>query len=109
MKWINIEDEIPEQESLLVYLFDRAGTSLGFYFGISKDFPSTNNHVFGGNFGFITGQVTHWAYIPEYPQGYEDDAEKNAEYARVLRREVNETIKPIGSARHGSLNNYTSE
>jgi hypothetical protein len=61
------------------------GTSLGFYFGRCDEYPSYNNHVFGGNFGWLTGDVTHWAYVPTYPAGYEYHAEKNAEYARSLK------------------------
>ena len=84
-KWINIEDEIPEEERLLLYFFECTGTSLGFYLGRDERYPSDNNHVFGGNFGWLTGDVTHWAYIPTYPEGYEYHAEKNAEYARSLK------------------------
>ena len=63
-KWIKIEDETPEEERLLLYFFDMTGTSLGFYFGRDDQYPSDNDHVFGGNFGWLTGDVTHWAYIP---------------------------------------------
>ena len=107
MKWIKIEDQIPDQERLLVYFFEMTGASLGFYFGRDDQYPSDNDHVFGGNFGWLTGDVTHWAYIPDYPEGQEYHAKKNAEYARVLKGEVNEVKKPIGSPKHGSLNNYT--
>ena len=69
MNWIKIEDDIPEEERLLVYFFECTGTSLGFYFGRDELYPSDNNHVFGGNFGWLTGDVTHWAYIPDYPEG----------------------------------------
>lgn len=85
LNWINLEDEIPEEERLLIYFFDGTGTSLGFYFGRCDEYPSYNNHVFGGNFGWLTGDVTHWAYVPTYPAGYEYHAEKNAEYARRLK------------------------
>jgi hypothetical protein len=94
--WINIDDEIPEQERLVIYFFDMTGTSLGFYFGRDEDYPSSNNHVFGGNFGWLTGDVTHWCYIPDYPEGFEDHAEANAEYARVLKGDVSEMKEPIG-------------
>jgi hypothetical protein len=103
MNWIDIEDEIPEEERLLLYFFDMTGTSLGFYFGRDEDYPSSNDHVFGGNFGWLTGDVTHWAYIPKYPKGYEDHAEMNTEYARALKGDVDECKKPIGSPKHGSL------
>jgi len=109
INWIKIEDEIPEEERLLLYFFDMTGTSLGFYFGRDDQYPSDNDHVFGGNFGWLTGDVTHWAYIPDYPEGCEDHAEMNAEYARVLKGDVEESKKPIGSSKHGSLNNYTDK
>ena len=107
MNWTKIEDEIPEEERLLLYFFDMTGTSLGFYFGRDESYPSDNDHVFGGNFGWLTGDVTHWAYIPKYPKGCEDHAEMNAEYARALRKDVEEVKKPIGSPKHGSLNSFS--
>ena len=96
MKWTNIEDEIPEEERLVLYFFDMTGSHLGFYFGRDESYPSDNNHVFGGNFGWLTGDVTHWTYIPDYPEDYEYHAEKNAEYARVLKGDVSDMKEPIG-------------
>ena len=96
MNWIKIEDEIPEEERLVLYFFDMTGTSLGFYFGRDESYPSDNDHVFGGNAGWLTGDVTHWTYIPDYPEGCEDHAEANAEYARALKGDVSEMKKPIG-------------
>jgi hypothetical protein len=96
MKWINIEDGIPEEERLVLYFHDMTGASLGFYFGRDESYPSDNNHVFGGNFGWLTGEVTHWTYIPDYPEGCEDHAEANAEYARVLKGDVSDMKEPIG-------------
>ena len=96
MKWINIEDGIPEEERLVLYFHDMTGASLGFYFGRDESYPSDNNHVFGGNFGWLTGDVTHWTYIPDYPEGCEDHAEANAEYARVLKGDVSDMKEPIG-------------
>jgi hypothetical protein len=95
MKWIKIADEIPEEERLVLYFHDMTGTHLGFYFGIDDGYCSETGHIFGGNFGFLTGDVTHWAYTPDYPEGLEDHAESNAEYARVLGEKIGEMKKPI--------------
>jgi hypothetical protein len=94
--WIKIADEIPEEERLVLYFHDMTGTNLGFYFGRDEDYPSSNDHVFGGNFGWLTGDVTHWCYIPDYPEGFEDHAEANAEYARALCKDVDKMKEPIG-------------
>lgn len=95
-KWIKIEDEAPEEERLVLYFHDMTGTHLGFYFGIDESYCSETGHVFGGNFGWLTGDVTHWMYIPTYPEGCEDHAEFNAEHSRRLKGDVLEMKKPIG-------------
>ena len=107
--WINIEDEAPEQERLVIYFHDMTGAGLGFYFGRDKEYPSDNDHVFGGNFGWLTGDVTHWCYIPDYPEGFEDHAEANAEYARALKGDVSEMKKPIGGEESEMVDYLKSE
>mgnify|MGYP003649896587 CR=1 FL=1 len=95
-KWIRIEDEAPEQKRLLLYFFEgTGGASIGFYFGIDEYYCPETGHVFGGG-GFLTGDVTHWMYVPEYPEGYEYLMEGHAEYFRELAKDINEIKKPIG-------------
>ena len=65
MKWINIEDEVPEKERLLFYFFDCVGVHAGEYDGIEVDYCPETGHVFGGANGWLTGDVTHWMYVPE--------------------------------------------
>jgi hypothetical protein len=43
------------------------GIGVGYYYGRELEYPSENDHVFGGNAGFLTGDVTHWMYAPEEP------------------------------------------
>ena len=112
INWIKIEEDersFPEEGRSLLYFHEGTGVWVGFYYGRDEEYPCSNNHVFGGNVGFLTGDVTHWAYIPDYPEGQENHAKMNAEYARVLKGDVDELKKPIGSSKHGSLNNYTAK
>ena len=96
MKWIKIEDETPPKGERLLYFFEGTGVSVGFYFGIDGDYCPETGHVFGGNFGFLTGDVTHWQYIPDYPAGFEDFAEADAERASEIEKEIDEAKEPIG-------------
>ena len=68
-RWISIEDETPEQERNLLYFFDCTGVSAGFYYGIEPDYCPETGHVFGGHDGWLTGDVTHWQYFPDRPEG----------------------------------------
>ena len=73
MKWIKIEDEVPEQGRKLLYFFDCTGISLGEYYGIEPDYCPETGHVFGSQLGWLTGDVTHWMYAPDVPEGaYEE-------------------------------------
>jgi len=65
--WINLEDESPEEDKLLLYYFSAIGIGVGYYYGREDEYSSANNHVFGGIAGFLTGDVTHWMYAPEFP------------------------------------------
>ena len=95
-KWISIKDEVPEEKVNLLYFFDCTGISLGQYYGIEEDYCPETGHVFASADGWLTGDVTHWTYIPDYPEGCEDHAEANAEYARVLKGDVSDMKEPIG-------------
>ena len=55
MKWIKIEDEVPEQGRKLLYFFDCTGISLGEYYGIEPDYCPETGHVFGSQLGWLTG------------------------------------------------------
>ena len=93
INWIKIEDEIPEEGRRLLYFFECTGVSLGFYFGRNEEYPCSNDHVFGSNAGFLTGDVTHWCYIG-YP-----DAEEAVEWRIDADREFfEETKKQIKQA-----------
>jgi len=96
MKWIDIEDEAPEKGKRLLYFHDMTGVSLGFYFGIDDEYCAETGHVFGGQFGFLTGDATHWTYIPDYPEGFEDIDIADKEWASEVEKEINEVKKPIG-------------
>lgn len=67
-KWIKIEDEVPEKEVSLLYYFEDVGIWQGYYYGIEKEYCPETGHVFGSNGGFLTGDVTHWMYLPEPPE-----------------------------------------
>jgi hypothetical protein len=96
MKWINIEDEAPEKGRRLLYFHDMTGVGLGFYFGIDDEYCAETGHVFGGQLGFLTGDASHWCYIPDYPEGFEDIDIADAEWAGEVEKEINEMKKPIG-------------
>jgi hypothetical protein len=96
LNWIEIEDEAPKKGKRLLYFHDMTGVSLGFYFGIDDEYCSETGHVFGGQFGFLTGDASHWCYIPDYPEGFEDMHIADAEWAREVEEEINQIKKPIG-------------
>ncbi len=56
---------MPEKERLLFYFFDGVGVHAGKYDGIEVDYCPETGHVFGGANGWLTGDVTHWMYVPE--------------------------------------------
>ena len=71
--WIEIADEAPEQGRLLLYFFDCTGISLGEYHGIDEEYCPETGHVFASRDGWLTGDVTHWMYAPDVPEGaYEE-------------------------------------
>jgi len=89
-KWIDIEDELPRKGRRLLYFFEGTGVWAGFYYGRDEEYPSENNHVFGCEYGFLTGDVTHWAYIPEYPEGSEWRIEADREFAKEVEKEIDQ-------------------
>ena len=87
MKWIKIEDEVPEQGRKLLYFFDCTGISLGEYYGIEPDYCPETGHVFGSQLGWLTGDVTHWMYAPDAPEGVYDEPKDNVEERREMSDE----------------------
>jgi hypothetical protein len=65
--WINLEDESPKEKELLLYYCGATGIGVGYYYGRESEYPPGNNHVFGGDAGWRTGDVTHWMYAPDLP------------------------------------------
>lgn len=65
MKWIKIEDKVPPEGVNLLYFFDCTGICLGQYYGIEPDYCPETGHVFASRDGWLTGDVTHWMYVPE--------------------------------------------
>ena len=97
INWIKISDEIPEEGVRLLYFFEGTGVWTGFYYGRDEDYPDSNDHVFGSNAGFLTGDVTHYCYI-DYPKG--EDAEwrfeADKEFFEETKKQINDWKKPMG-------------
>ena len=69
--WVSIEDQAPEEKVPLLYFFECTGVSAGYYYGIEEDYCPETGHHFGGESGWLIGDVTHWQYYPEAPVGFE--------------------------------------
>lgn len=66
--WIDVLVKQPEENRLLLYFFSGCGGAfLGYYHGRDDEYPCENDHIFGGDGGFLTGDATHWMYVPEDP------------------------------------------
>lgn len=96
INWIKIEDKIPEEGRRLLYFFEGTGVWTGFYYGRDEDYPVPNNHIFGSNVGFLTGDVTHWCYI-DYPEEGEWRVEKDKEFFEEDKKEMIEVQKEFGA------------
>ena len=97
-KWINIEDQVPENNGrMLLYFFEGCGGAfLGFYLGRDEKYPCENDHVFGCSTGFLTGDATHWMPLPDYPIDHEEIVRNDAANAGELMEYIDEMKKPIG-------------
>ncbi|MAF24029.1 hypothetical protein CL634_00370 [bacterium] len=100
-QWIDIEDHPPEMKRQVIYFHDdTGGAHIGFYFGRDEEYPCENNHVFGSNVGYLTGDATHWMYMPEDP--FEDEylQQRRQEWIDEAYADLDESIKrckePIG-------------
>jgi len=60
-EWVPVSERLPEPGQEVVYYFEFVGCWVGQYLG-----DGTNN-VFGGKFGFLTDDVTHWMPLPTPP------------------------------------------
>ena len=72
INWIKVADEIPEEGKRLLYFFEGTGVWVGFYYGRDVYYPDSNDHIFGSEAGFLTGDVTHYCYI-DYPEGEDSE------------------------------------
>ena len=99
INWIKIEDDeqsFPEQGRRLLYFFEGTGVWVGFYYGRDEEYPCSNDHVFGSNAGFLTGDVTHYCYI-DYPEGEDAEwrVEADKEFFEETKKEINKIKEPI--------------
>ena len=90
-KWTNIEDQTPLKRKKLLYYFEGVGTWLGFYLGRDEKYPADNDHIFGSESGFLTGDVTHWCYMPDYPKCGEWRIEADNELAKEMEENINKS------------------
>lgn len=61
--WISTEDKMPEVGQKVWYYFDRVGRWRGTFDGYyvdSEGIEWKDLHMFSGEYGFLTGDVTHW-------------------------------------------------
>ena len=88
MKWTELSEKIPEEGKRLFYFFEGTGSWSGFYFGRDEEYPCSNNHVFGSQAGFLTGDVTHWCYVPDYPEDAEWCVDADFDFFNEMKREI---------------------
>lgn len=62
MKWISVEDRLPEEGISVLYYFGCVGVHKGKYK------KNGRSNIFYGNSGFLTDDVTHWMPLPEPPK-----------------------------------------
>ena len=63
MKWIDVNERLPEVGEKCWYFFDIVGCHRGWYEGIYVDDEGEEwfgMHIFACEYGFLTGDVTHW-------------------------------------------------
>ena len=96
MKWNNIEEKVPEMKRQVMYWHDMTGGAhIGYYFGRDEEYPCENNHIFGSNAGFLTGDATHWLYVPEDPIDDEYLKERRQEWIDESYAEIDKQIEKI--------------
>lgn len=62
MKWISVNDRVPEFSFKSVLAFESEHFN-----SYTATFDGRNWHHFGGLGGIIRGNVTHWMDLPEWP------------------------------------------
>jgi hypothetical protein len=71
--WIKVEDELPaESDDYLVAVMDKDGgayVSISAYILREKKWSSPFSMGCGYDCDGISGRITHWARLPEYPNG----------------------------------------
>lgn len=69
MEWIHVNERLPNVGEPCWYFFDLVGAHRGFYGGLYEDEPGMS--IFYCDYGFLTGDVTHWhpdqEEKPDYP------------------------------------------
>jgi hypothetical protein len=63
LPWVLVEVALPEEQADVIYYFAECGIFVGKYLGMTEHGP-----CFGGRSGFLTGDVTHWAYLTKPEQ-----------------------------------------
>ena len=63
MEWINVNERLPKVGEPCWYFFELLGSHRGFYDGLYVDDDGTERpgmSIFYNDYGFLTGDVTHW-------------------------------------------------
>jgi len=70
MKWININEQRPTHEQLVIAYFDvHDSMEIYKYFDISKEEDGLYGHdLFTNNSGFLTDDIEWWMPMPDKPQ-----------------------------------------
>lgn len=71
MKWINIEDQTPEDGQVVITYFGVLNNPIEI--STYKDLRGTDDEQFGRNMfhnknGWLTDDVTHWMPLPDPPE-----------------------------------------
>lgn len=63
LRWISVEEKLPQVGEKCWYYFEIVGMHRGWYDGLYVDDEGKEwegLHVFACDYGFLTGDVTHW-------------------------------------------------
>ena len=63
MEWISVDEKLPNVGDKCWYFFDIVGKHRGWYEGLYVDEEGrewSDMHIFACDYGFLTGDVTHW-------------------------------------------------
>lgn len=76
--WVHVEEAMPKEGEKVWYYFEPVGRHRGTFDGYYVDDDGKewkNMHMFSCDYGFLTGDVTHWHpdqdELPEVPAGTE--------------------------------------